>query len=201
MKKILLFAVLIVAFNSANAQMAYGLKAGLNYNLADIDADNGLSEAMDPENAFGFHAGAFVRMKIPILGLYVQAEPTFTRLNVKVNDPLSDILNSETTTLSTNRFDLPVLVGWKMLGMVRLYGGPVASWNLGSKLSSESIDIVVKENMSIGGQAGVGVELGSILVDARYEFAVKHNLAAEEFPEVNFDNRGSQIILGLAYKF
>jgi len=153
-----------------------------------------------PGNKAGFNVGAFLRVKIPIVGLYVQAEPTYTKLNVELTDPTG---GSGTSNLGTNRFDLPVLLGWKMLGILRVYGGPVASWNLGSDVDWDDVDIVTEDNMSIGGQFGVGVELGPIMLDARYEGGVSHALKATGTSggDIDFDNRGSQIILGIAYKF
>jgi hypothetical protein len=195
MKKILLIAIMFVTYNVADAQIAYGIKGGLNYNLADISGTSDLKV----DNKAGFHVGGFLRVKIPIVGLYVQAEPTYTKLNTE----LTSAISGEATNLGTNRFDLPVLLGWKMLGMLRIYGGPVLSWNLGSKVDQSDIDLVTEDNYSMGGQFGVGVELGSIMLDARYEAGISHamKMTGTDTGDVNFDNRGSQIILGVAYKF
>ncbi len=195
MKKILLIAIMFVTYNVADAQIAYGIKGGLNYNLADISGTSDLKV----DNKAGFHVGGFLRVKIPIVGLYVQAEPTYTKLNTE----LTSAISGEATNLGTNRFDLPVLLGWKMLGMLRIYGGPVLSWNLRSKVDQSDIDLVTEDNYSMGGQFGVGVELGSIMLDARYEAGISHamKMTGTDTGDVNFDNRGSQIILGVAYKF
>jgi len=152
MRKILFIAVLFVTYNVANAQVAYGVKAGFNYNFADVEKSSNL-DSFNPENKAGFNVGAFLRVKIPILGVYVQGEPTYTKLNTGIT------LDGKPTTLSTNRFDLPVLGGIKMLGLLRLYAGPVFSWNLGSDVDLNSYKVVVEDKSSVGGQVGVGVEL------------------------------------------
>ena len=193
MRKILFIAVLFVTYNVANAQVAYGVKAGFNYNFADVEKSSNL-DSFNPENKAGFNVGAFLRVKIPILGVYVQGEPTYTKLNTGIT------LDGKPTTLSTNRFDLPVLGGIKMLGLLRLYAGPVFSWNLGSDVDLNSYKVVVEDKSSVGGQVGVGVELWKILLDARYEFGVGHDLSVSGLAD-DFTNKGSQIILGVAYKF
>ena len=195
MKKILLIAIMFIAYNTSNAQIAYGIKGGLNYNYASVDFDN-----VDPSavvnSKVGYNVGGFLRVKIPILGLYVQGEPTYTRLNAEITDKDGN----DATNLGSNRFDLPVLAGIK-LAIFRIYAGPVMSWNLGSSVDKDDIEIVVNDAMSVGGQVGVGVELGPIMFDLRYEGAIKHELSIKDVENSNFDNRGSQLILGVAYKF
>ena len=194
MKKILLIAVMFIAYNTSNAQISYGIKGGLNYNYANID---GIKDfAVD--NKVGYNIGGFLRVKIPLLGFYVQGEPTYTRLNAEVTDKNGKL---GTTNLGSNRFDLPVLAGFKF-ALFRFYAGPVMSWNLGSSVDWESVDVVVKDKTSIGGQVGVGVELGRLMVDLRYEGGISHELEAVmgDKPPTQFDNRGSQLILGVALK-
>ncbi len=196
MKKILLIAVLFIAYNTSNAQIAYGIKGGLNYNYASIDFNNINVDAITNDKV-GFNIGGFLRIKIPLLGIYVQGEPTYTRLNAEITDRNG----GSATNLGSNRFDLPVLAGFK-LAIFRIYAGPVMSWNLGSEVDKDDYKVVVEEPMSIGGQIGVGVELGKIMVDLRYEGGISHELktAGVDTGDYTFDNRGSQIILGLALK-
>jgi len=193
MKKILLIAIMFVAYNTANAQISYGIKGGLNYNYASISG----IEDLAVDNKVGYNVGGFLRVKIPILGLYVQGEPTYTRLNAEITDRTG---NLGTTTLGSNRFDLPVLAGFK-LAIFRIYAGPVMSWNLGSSVDWNDYEVVVNDAMSVGGQVGVGVELGRLMVDVRYEGGISHELSLAGIDNSNFDNRGSQLILGLAFKF
>ena len=193
MKKILLIAVLFIAYNTSNAQISYGIKGGLNYNYASIDGIDDLAV----NNKVGYNVGGFLRVKIPLLGLYVQGEPTYTRLNAEIEDRSG---NKGTTNLGSNRFDLPVLAGIK-LAIFRVYAGPVMSWNLGSSVGWDDYEVVVNDAMSVGGQVGVGVELGKLMLDVRYEGGISHELSVAGVDNSNFDNRGSQIILGLAFKF
>ena len=193
MKKVLLIAILFIAYNNVDAQISYGIKGGLNYNYASISGVSDLSV----DNKVGYNFGGFLRVKIPILGIYVQGEPTYTRLNSELTDRKG---NLGTTNLGSNRFDLPVLAGFK-LAIFRVYAGPVMSWNLGSSVDWKDYEVVVDEAMSVGGQVGVGIELGRIMIDVRYEAGISHELSVAGISNSNFDHRGSQLILGLALKF
>jgi len=185
---------MFIAYNVADAQISYGIKGGLNYNYASVTDLSSFAV----NNKVGYNVGGFLRVKIPLLGLYVQGEPTYTRMNAELTDHNGD----NATTLGSNRFDLPVLAGIK-LAIFRLYAGPVMSWNLGSSVGWDDYKVVVNDAMSVGGQVGVGVELGKIMLDVRYEGGIKHELEMVNGSDVSdtFDNRGSQIILGLALKF
>ncbi len=193
MKKIMLLAIMFVAYNVADAQISFGIKGGLNYNYASISGVDDLAV----DNKVGYNVGGFLRVKIPILGLYVQGEPTYTRLNAEITDRTG---NNGTTNLGSNRFDLPVLAGIK-LAIFRIYVGPVMSWNLGSSVDWQDVDIVVNDAMSVGGQIGAGVEFGKLMLDVRYETGISHELAVAGIDNSSFDSRGSQLILGLAFKF
>ncbi len=193
MKKIILLAIMFVAYNVADAQISFGIKGGLNYNYASISGVDDLAV----DNKVGYNVGGFLRVKIPILGLYVQGEPTYTRLNAEITDRTG---NNGTTNLGSNRFDLPVLAGIK-LAIFRIYVGPVMSWNLGSSVDWQDVDIVVNDAMSVGGQIGAGVEFGKLMLDVRYETGISHELAVAGIDNSSFDSRGSQLILGLAFKF
>jgi len=192
MKKILLIAVMFIAYNTSNAQISYGIKGGLNYNYANVDNVSDFAV----NNKVGYNIGGFLRVKIPLLGIYVQGEPTYTRLNSEVTDRDGN----HASTLGSNRFDLPVLAGFKF-ALFRIYAGPVMSWNLGSSVGWDNYKVVVKDKTSIGGQVGVGVELGRLMVDLRYEGGISHELEMVGLDKSDqFDNRGSQLILGVALK-
>ncbi|MCK5824478.1 MAG: outer membrane beta-barrel protein [Ichthyobacteriaceae bacterium] len=186
MKKfILMFALIVSTYNVANAQIAWGVLAGPNYNWSGVKVDNYSSDS-----SAGWHAGGFLRVKIPIVGLYVQAEPTYTNLNVKVVNN-----NNRTETLKTHRFDMPILLGWKFLVFGKIFGGPVLSANTGN--SAGGWDVDVDNNFSAGFQMGAGVELGKFSIDLRYEGANSSNVVVDGF---KFDNRSRQIIMNFAYE-
>ena len=86
MKKVLLTMVLVVAsIQYSNAQLSYGLKTGLNVDLNGqaseyIKLPNGLSIESASNNG-GYHFGAWFRVKVPLIGLYVRPEVIYTSLS------------------------------------------------------------------------------------------------------------------------
>jgi opacity protein-like surface antigen len=131
--------------------------------------------------------------------LYVEGAPTYTRLNTGL--PALDA-NSDSDVLSTNRLDVPLYLGWKMLGIIRIYGGPVYSFNLGTKFKEVDYDLTLEDKSAYGYHIGTGVELGPIMVDLRYEGAISHKASFDiQTQKITLDNKGAQVLLSVGYKF
>ena len=98
-----------------------------------------------------------------------------------------------------HRIDLPVLVGFG-LGPISFNFGPV--WSAYQGNSADGV-IIHTENIGFGYQAGIGLKLGKITLDARYEGAF-HD-AIQEFTiagvTYNADQRPSQILISAGYLF
>ena len=65
--------------HTSNAQIDFGLKAGLNYNSNSIKkvSDDVFEGA---KSKTGYHAGIWLRFKIPVTGFYVRPELVYTNL-------------------------------------------------------------------------------------------------------------------------
>jgi len=195
MKKYLLLLFAVFVYNISTAQLvSFGLQGGLNYNYARISDLPGLQA---DGAALGYHGGLFLRVKIPIIGFYAQVEPTYTKLNANIEDIE---FNQETTMLSSDRFDMPLLVGIKIT-VVRFYLGPMISVNLNNNIDWNDASVDVVDKTSWGAQFGMGLELGPVMLDVKYEAFVSHELSITNYREGTFANKGGQIILGLGYKF
>lgn len=214
MKKILILVAIFISHNTINAQISYGVKAGTNYNFSSVKISTSTTKEdvikdLSSSPQAGFNVGGFLRVKIPIIGIFVQGEPTYTRLNTNLKFKGLTV-EEETSSLAINRFDFPVLVGIKMLAIARVYAGPVFSWSLGNSIDNKDIELITNKEGSVGVQIGAGVELGPIMLDARFEGGVKNAMSfaeknltqvSEVTEKVNLDNRSAQIILSVAYKF
>jgi hypothetical protein len=197
-------AILLCMVQFSEAQIKFGIRGGINSarvklkDYTNIDYDLAYAKG-DP----GYHFG--VMSQIKLLGIFVQPEVLFT---VAKNDiQVTDHLNSTPPEAGKQKFyklDVPVIVGYK-LGPLKLQAGPVGTFMLGSK--SPLLD---KYNMeqdfkgaTFGFQAGVGLELSSLLVDVKYEGNLSRlgdgvNIGGERF---NFDQRMSQWIFSIGYLF
>ena len=196
-KKILLFAVLLSA-TITQAQFHIGLRAGVNFSdmkFSDFSDNAFFSNFENQAGNIGYHAGIYT--KLSLLVVEIQPELLFTRISGSFE---STDLSGKTFTndVGINRLDIPVL-GIMRVGPLRLGGGPVFSYQIGS------INSVLEDGLGSstwGLQLLAGVEILKIQVDARYEFGLSDatNFVNVDGNNVNVDSRPSQFIVALAYK-
>jgi len=199
MKKLfLLVALFIGATQYTQAQLNFGIKAGINYNSDSFNdvKDDVLDGA---KGKTGYHAGIWLRAKLPIVGLYIRPELVYTQLNSEVNYTA----RNTQTDFKFSKIDIPILLGTKILGIGNIYAGPSFQYILASDFGLEDLKEVDSKSFSAGMQLGAGIELGKIGVDLRWERSLGSNERnyMDNLVDVSFDARVSQRILGLSYKF
>ena len=209
MKKwMMTLAVVLMIAGTAKAQVfQIGARAGIN--RADVTADELLDMGDDLEQKltsgtqdYGYHLGLYTRFKL--LGLYIQPEALFTKLNTEVTiDEYENGVptgNTEDARISYTRLDFPILAGLK-LGPVRVNAGPVASRVITNE--TEGISITLQDGTYCGYQAGIGFDIWKILIDLKYEDAFNSQTNQVTFAGQQFDvdSRASQLILSLGYRF
>ncbi len=204
MKKAILIIFLFVGgIQLAQSQLQGGIKAGINYNsdsFTDVKNDVVLNGA---KSKTGFHAGAWLRIKIPSSGLYIRPELVYTQLSNEVSYEAAGF-TAKTTTYDFQKIDIPVLVGYKFLKVAHVFGGPSFQYILNSDFNIEDLRQVDSDGFSVGVQFGAGIELGKLGFDIRWERALSDTEATfvdSNVGNVNFDTRVNQIILGLSYRF
>lgn len=88
----------------------------------------------------------------------------------------NDMNNSETTIKAkTSRIDIPVLLGYNLLGnTLSAYVGPVGSFNLSKDENYDSFaQKVNSKEFSVGYQIGVQSEISKLILSAKYEGAFR----------------------------
>jgi len=210
MKKIFLLLIAISLFASANAQIKFGVKGGINSSTIKIDDLITVTQGVEEYSlkgiktaSMGFHAGLMTR--VTFFGVFIQPELYFSSTGgqVEVTDIIQDV--SSIKTMEFKKLDIPVLVGFKF-GPARINAGPVTSIIISSKA-----DLIDKsgyeENLkgaSFGYQAGVGLDiLNKISLDVRYEGNLSKlgdgvNIGGNDF---EFDSRNPQFIFSLGIFF
>ena len=204
MKKIIFgcFLLFLVAQQS-QAQLQFGVKAGINYNSDSFESvsDDVLNGA---KTKTGIHTGVWLRAKLPVIGFYIRPELMYTELNNSVNYD-SDFAVPRNTNFKFRKIDVPVLIGKKFLGIGNVFAGPSFQYILSSDFELNDLKEVSTENFSLGIQLGGGVELGRLGFDIRWERGlsktetvfVDNTINDTNF---NFDKRVSQIIFGISYR-
>ncbi len=193
----MIIALLFIG-GSVMAQASYGVKAGLNYgatgdyeNYSQVMGD--ASTVVDGKEKAGYHLGGFA--KFEFLGIFLQPEIVYTSLNTEYSD----------FDYQVNKIDAPLLLGLNVLGPLNIKAGPSFQYILKNDLENTDLKISDVENeITMGYQVGLGLELGKLGFDARYEGAFKENNAfGDAAIDRNFkiDSRPSQWILSVSYSF
>ena len=204
MKKGILLICLTFAFSqSTNAQLHFGIKGGLNYNSETIIAvtENVFEGA---ESKTGYHAGIWLRAKIPVLGIYIRPELIYTNLESSITYlPAGIVADALQTDFSFQKIDIPVLFGKKFLGIGNVFIGPSFQYVLAQDFDLNDIPEVTGDGFTVGLQIGAGIELGKLGIDVRLErgFNDIESRFLDDTTSIEFDTRVNQILIGLSYRF
>lgn len=194
MKKIVLITGVVLSgfFGLAQTGSGFGIKGGINY-AGNGDFFNSAENALEsPDKNVGYHVGIFGKLGNKI---YVRPELVYT----------STTSGYSKGDLKINKMDVPVLVGFKVIGPLNIFAGPAFQYILNSKFDGVTIDNI-ENDFTVGLNIGAGVSFGKFGLDVRYERGFSEN-------EINFvdnnlltltddrvDTRPNQIILSLSLK-
>lgn len=78
--------------------------------------------------------------------------------------------------------------------------GPIASFNINSEIKDaiETVDDVEFKKSTLGYQAGLGVDIGNLSVDAKYEGGLSS--VTDNIGTFETDNRINQWVLSVGFK-
>lgn len=198
MKKLILVFVFAFGFSQiSNSQIQFGVKGGINYNSNSIQ-ESGQDVFDGAKSKTGYHAGIWLRFKIPAIGLYLRPELVYTNLENEVFYKTA----SKSTSYNFQKIDIPVLLGKKIFGIGNVYIGPSFQYILDSDFSVSDISNVNGDGFTVGLQFGGGVEFGRLGIDVRWEraFSDVESSFVGNLGSVSYDTRINQIIFGLSYR-
>lgn len=174
MKKVLSLVFMVAAMmyaTSANAQIKFGLKGGLNVTSMSFCED-----VFDASNKTGFFVGPMVKVTVPIVGLSFDAAALYDQkeADVKYVGTNGDFGQANVKQQSIN---IPVNVrygfGLSSLANIFLFAGPQWGINVGGKnftWNETSSYSLKKSNFSVNVGAGVTL-LNHLQVSANYNIA------------------------------
>ena len=180
----------------AMAQVDFGPR--INLTSTKLDISENVADVKSGDAQFGYQLGAFLRIQVPVIGIYVQPEALFSKQSSQVT------LNSETADLTFNQIDVPVMIGFK-LGPVRLNAGPSFRFLNGADLEvpgnpTEDVKEYYKSS-TVGYQAGVGIDIAKFVFDLKYEGSFSEiNEQVTNLSPVAIDQRVSQLVFGVGFK-
>jgi hypothetical protein len=196
MKKLVLVLFVTLSSITVFAQKnGLGIKGGLSSTQVNFEG----GQLVPSDAQMGYHLGVFARFGG--VGFFVQPEVLFTQTSgqfVEISS-LSSIppINYEA---KFNRLDVPVMAGFRLLKIIRVMAGPIASFNIDSSLqeAGKTVQNIDFKNATLGYQTGVGVDLGNLSIEGKYEGGLSK--FTENVGTYNADNRINQWVLSVGFK-
>lgn len=203
MKKSFLIAMscLVLCVSSAQAQIHYGVKAGLNMATMDFEANI----VGDIGSVTGFYAGAFVNMNLTDR-LAVQPELLFSGQGYEYVDPEEGV--DEVTKGHNTYLNLPIMLRYPVIDQLHLEAGPQIGFLMSSKstLKSPSGDETedtkhLYKSTDVGFNIGAGFHLpAGFAVELRYTLGLGNIGDEEELQEEGIESIKNRVLsFGLAY--
>jgi hypothetical protein len=201
MKKLVLILLISLGSLSAYAQKnGLGLKGGLSSTQVDFEGD----QLVPSDAQLGYHLGVFARFGG--IGFFVQPEVLFTQTRGQFKVELPSLPSLSSSRIPTiydakfNRLDVPVMAGFRILKIIRVMAGPIASINIDSSLkdAGKTVEGTDFKKATLGYQTGVGVDLGNLSFEGKYEGGLSK--FTEKVGTYTADNRINQWVLSVGLK-
>ena len=203
-------ASMLFAASSAQAQVKFGLKGGLNVTNMSLN-----SEVFDADNQTGFFIGPTVKFTLPIVGLGIDASALYDQRDAKVKVEEGDGASVE-SKIKNQSINIPINlrygVGLGSTASLFLFAGPQFGFNVGDKNQSLYKDVAQWRLKSSTFSVNVG--LGAMLL-SHLQISANYNIACGKTGETTvsealgttaqevFSKRGRANAwqIGLAYYF
>ncbi len=210
MKKLILICLILASCQVLlMSQVTFGPRVGFStttVNSEDLLLSSGTdSIKMRLVNAkYGVHFGAFMQYKYE--RFFVQPELVFntSKFTYNITDFSKPNFVDSAFTEKFQQLDLPLMLGFKF-GIVRVQGGPVGHYTLTTKSDLANLDKIIQTSpdFTFGWQAGIGFDIGKIIVDLKYEdnFNTIGNDLSYGGQTFNFSNSPARLMATLGYKF
>jgi hypothetical protein len=206
-RKLALICVVITLISvSAFSQAKIGIRGGLNFNLPRdyTFSQSGYNYELTIQNTLrtGFHFGLVSQVKL--LGVLIRPEILFTSVNNNIQYKETMTGENHLVNQEFNRLDIPVMALLRIKSL-RLGFGPVGSVLLKEKsIIFDEIGYEQKYNIaSLGYQSGLGIEIGKMIFDVKYEGSLSRFGNGLEIGDNTFgyNPRSSQFIVSMGIFF
>lgn len=195
-KLLLLIIIACTSTTMLHAQGGFGIRAGLNYNsngeLSEFTSDVEGIFKKDGKSKSGFNVGLYG--EIDLGSLFIRPEFVYTKTTSEYE------LNSQTRDYKVSKLDVPVLVGIKLIGPLKVFAGPAFQYILDNDLDGVNLNDI-ESDFTIGINIGAGLEFGRFGIDVRYERGLSSNEAdwTNAGDTFKLDSRPEQLIFNLSY--
>lgn len=187
-------ATMLFSTSSAQAQVKFGLKGGLN--VTDMSLN---SEVFDADNQTGFFIGPTVKFTLPIVGLGIDASALYDQRDAKIT--VEDNGASVESKIKNQSINIPINlrygVGLGSTASVYLFAGPQFGFNVGDK--NQSLFKDMGEWRLKSSTFSVNVGLGAMLL-SHLQISANYNIACGKTGETTVSSALGELAQSAAKK-
>ena len=187
-------ATMLFSTSSAQAQVKFGLKGGLNVTNMSLN-----SEVFDADNQTGFFIGPTVKFTLPIVGLVIDASALYDQRDAKIT--VEDNGASVESKIKNQSINIPINlrygVGLGSTASVYLFAGPQFGFNVGDK--NQSIFKDMGEWRLKSSTFSVNVGLGAMLL-SHLQISANYNIACGKTGETTVSSALGELAQSAAKK-
>ena len=187
-------ATMLFSTSSAQAQVKFGLKGGLNVTNMSLN-----SEVFDADNQTGFFIGPTVKFTLPIVGLGIDASALYDQRDAKIT--VEDNGASVESKIKNQSINIPINlrygVGLGSTASVYLFAGPQFGFNVGDK--NQSLFKDMGEWRLKSSTFSVNVGLGAMLL-SHLQISANYNIACGNTGETTVSSALGELAQSAAKK-
>lgn len=187
-------ATMLFSTSSAQAQVKFGLKGGLNVTNMSLN-----SEVFDADNQTGFFIGPTVKFTLPIVGLGIDASALYDQRDAKIT--VEDNGASVESKIKNQSINIPINlrygVGLGTTASVYLFAGPQFGLNVGDK--NQSLFKDMGEWRLKSSTFSVNVGLGAMLL-SHLQISANYNIACGKTGETTVSSALGELAQSAAKK-
>lgn len=199
--------VMMLSAASAQAQIKFGLKGGLN--VTDMSLSK---EVFNADNQAGFFIGPTVKFSLPLIGLGIDAAALYDQRQAKVKGEVGyEQITIEERSLDSKYINIPINlrygIGLGSVASLNFFAGPQFGFNVGKK-HQELVDDATWNLKSSAFSVNVGA---GVTIASHFELSANYSIACGRTGDVTFSDAVDKVFkkngranawqIGLAYYF
>ncbi|MBA4302236.1 MAG: hypothetical protein C0433_19360 [Cyclobacterium sp.] len=173
---------------SAHSQQGsgFGFKGGMNFNTSGKYFKDAGQIFSSPSENMGYHLGVFFQLSSYDISLRPEMIYTKSKFETSLG------------TVDYQKVDLPVLVKMRLFKVIGFSIGPSLHYTFDEKFSVPE-NFQKSEPFGLGFQMGLGVNIGPVGLDLRFEREMNERKYSFENVMGKEDYKNQQLILGLSF--